>query len=234
MSMKSSILGRSTAGLGLVAGVLLFGPALGASPQGTKPNHGGAVENVCIVLGLPRDCRFGPNPRNPDEEVVDCERYLDGRHESQVPPNCQEVAGQLNQVRRATAAFFSYDVAVMSGWDTPISPCVESPAGGMGFHYANIDQLANGGKLSLLRPEALLYAPTADGSMEFLGVEYIIPAPDWSDSEPPELLGQSFHFNPGPNIWALHVWIGRDNPDGIFANFNPDVSCQYAPPPPAP
>ena len=41
-------------------------------------------------------------------------------------------------------------------------------------------------------------------------------------------------FTPAPNryaipaFWSLHAWIYKDNPtvpDGMFAPFNPDVSC---------
>lgn len=169
----------------------------------------------------------------PHNQGQDCETWLDGRPERNVPPRCRELAGQLNQVRRATSAFYSFDVAGAAGWDVAISPCVESPMGGMGYHIANLDQLGNG-SLSLLRPEVLLYAPTEDGSMEFLGVEYIIPDPDEELLEPPVLMGQTFHFNPGQKIWALHVWTAKHNPEGIFAAWNPEVSCEFAPPPPPP
>ncbi len=174
----------------------------------------------------------GPLAAHGDEPAYStrhaCEIWLDGRPAQQVPPRCRELAGQLNQVRRATSAFFSFDVGIAAGWDTAISPCVESPMGGMGYHIANMEQLGNG-SLSLLRPEVLLFAPTEDGSMEFLGVEYIVRAPDWPHAEPPQILGQSLHFNPAQNIWALHVWIGRDNPAGVFADWNPEVSCEFAP-----
>lgn len=62
-------------------------------------------------------------------------------------------------------------------------------------------------------------------------IEYIVPVPAWPHAEPPEILGQALHLNPVQNIWALHVWIGRHNPAGMFADWNPDVSCQFAPPP---
>jgi len=29
-------------------------------------------------------------------------------------------------------------------------------------------------------------------------------------------------------VWALHVWAWRENPSGLYANWNPKVSCQYA------
>ena len=141
----------------------------------------------------------------------------------------REVRAQLAQLEKAVSAFYSYDVAQAAGWDTVISPCVESPMGGMGYHVANMDELANKPfSVSLLRPEVLLYAPTADGSMEFLGVEYIVPYTPENASTPPSILGQEFQYNPQQGIWALHVWIARHNPAGIFAPFNPTVSCAFA------
>ncbi len=140
-----------------------------------------------------------------------------------------ETIADLEDLYRAVAPFYNYDVALASGWNVAISDCVESPMGGMGYHYANISQLGNGGKLSLLRPEALLYIPREDGSMEFVGVEYIIPEADWPYLDAPVFLEQHLHFNPHVGIWALHVWIARFNPEGIFADWNPEVSCAFAP-----
>ena len=35
--------------------------------------------------------------------------------------------------------------------------------------------------------------------------------------------------NVPPNgIWALHVWVGTENPTGIFQDFNPEVNCDFA------
>lgn len=150
-----------------------------------------------------------------------------------LPPRCidndEDYSAQLDQLRLGTVAFHSRDVAAAAGWNATISECVESPAGGMGYHVANIDYLADGGQLSLLKPEVLLYAPTEDGSMEFLGVEYIIPDADWPHAEAPEFFGRELHYNPMLEIWALHVWSARENPEGLFEDFNPDVSCAFAP-----
>jgi len=140
--------------------------------------------------------------------------------------NNQAVRAQINLLEKATTAFYSYDVAQASGWSAVISDCVESPTGGMGYHVANPGELdAKPFTLSLLRPEVLLYAPMADGSMEFLGVEYIVPYTLANASTPPSILGQQLQYNPHLNIWALHVWTARQNPDGLFAPFNPTVSC---------
>jgi hypothetical protein len=29
-------------------------------------------------------------------------------------------------------------------------------------------------------------------------------------------------------VWALHVWVGRQNPSGIFSDWNPKVTCDNA------
>ncbi len=138
----------------------------------------------------------------------------------------RQVRSELALLERATTAFNSYDVARAAGWNAVISDCVESPAGGMGYHVANMAALDGAPfELSLLQPEVLLYAPLPDGSMEFLGVEYIVPYTPDNASNPPEILGQKLQYNPHLDIWALHVWTERHNPSGIFAPFNPDVSC---------
>jgi hypothetical protein len=139
------------------------------------------------------------------------------------------VQKQLDMLRQAMSPFYSFDVAQVAGWNAPLSECVEVPElGGMGIHYGNPTQLDNGGALSLLRPEVLLYVPMADSSMELVAVEYIIGEADWPFAEAPEFLGQALHFNEQQRFWALHVWIGRSNPSGLFADFNPEVSCEHA------
>lgn len=157
-----------------------------------------------------------------------CDQLTDGLSNHPVPAQCMDLHEQLQTMRRVVSPFHSFEVAQVAGWGAQISECVESPMGGMGYHFANIDRLLDGGALSLLHPEVLLYAPTEDGSMEFVGVEYIIPAADWPNAAPPEFFGQTLHYNPVQDIWALHVWLGRHNPEGLFADWNPEVSCTFA------
>ena len=197
-----------------------------------------AVLATCLLLGLGvATPQALAQQSSPDEAARHC-ILLSMIGVKNLPPQCTgeedsqdlslEIEAQLDALRLATVAFHSFDVATAAGWDTAISPCVESPMGGMGYHIANMSQLNNGGHLSVLRPEVLLYAPTEDGSMEFLGVEYIIPADDWPHDDAPKLLGQHLHFNPNQNIWALHVWTAKHNAEGIFADWNPEVSCEFA------
>lgn len=58
--------------------------------------------------------------------------------------------------------------------------------------------------------------------LTLVAVEWVVPgAPT---DEPPELFEQHFHFNPTLGIWALHAWIWERNPNGLFADWNPQVA----------
>mgnify|MGYP001460004798 CR=1 FL=1 len=132
-------------------------------------------------------------------------------------------AGLLKQVHAATARYHSTTQATKAGYAVA-SPCVSHPTlGAMGFHWVNgalVDPV-----YEPLRPEAVLYAPSADGSLKLVAVEYIVinvgqPAPTF-DGHPFDVGGTPV---PAPH-WSLHVWIHRDNPNGVFTRFNPDVTC---------
>ena len=77
----------------------------------------------------------------------------------------------------------------------------------------------------MTRPEVLLYERQPDKSMQLVGVEYIVPFTAWTDANPPTLLGQTFVRNLTFNVWALHAWVWRANPRGIFSDWNPNVHC---------
>ncbi len=53
---------------------------------------------------------------------------------------------------------------------------------------------------------------------------HIVPFALWEGS-PPELFGQEFVANEADGVWQLHVWLFRNNPAGLFADWNPTVSC---------
>lgn len=132
-------------------------------------------------------------------------------------------AGLVKRVHAATARYHSTTQATKAGY-AAASPCVAAPGlGGMGFHWVN-DALVDPG-FDPLRPEALLYAPGPNGSLKLVAVEYIVidvgqPAPTF-DGHPFDVGG-----TPVPvDHWSLHVWVHRDNPNGIFTPFNPSVTC---------
>lgn len=132
-------------------------------------------------------------------------------------------AGSLKALHAATARFHSTVQATNAGY-VEDSPCVAAPGlGTMGFHWVNqslVDPV-----FEPLNPEAVLYAPNGNGKLKLVAVEYIVintgqPAPTF-DGQPFDIGG-----TPVPVAhWSLHVWIHQDNPSGIFAPFNPAISC---------
>lgn len=132
-------------------------------------------------------------------------------------------------LRRATAPFQQIEVAMAAGWTDEITGCMESPEGGMGYHYANFELLLDA-EVDPLRPETVMYEPQKDGSLRLVAVEYVIPEQFLPRTAVvPVVLGQPMHFAPAVSAWVLHVWLWRHNPEGMFADWNPRVSCQYAP-----
>jgi hypothetical protein len=132
-------------------------------------------------------------------------------------------------VRQATAQF--KDVRKAQGYAL-LHGCVSGPQeGAMGIHFAN-GALVGDGKLDVQHPEALLYEPK-DGKLQLVGVEYIVIADDWNakNKTPPVLMGQLFNYSSAPNrfgipaFYELHVWAWKTNPNGVFADWNPSVSC---------
>ena len=138
----------------------------------------------------------------------------------------------VEAVRQATAPYQDVQAALDAGY-APMLGCVSGPqSGAMGEHYMN-GALIGDGELEASQPEALLYAPQADGTVRLAGVEYLVLADAWDASHdgPPLLLGQLFNYVGAPNryrnpaFYELHVWASQDNPNGMFADFNPTVSC---------
>lgn len=131
----------------------------------------------------------------------------------------------VRDLRQATAAFHSMDAASAAGWDTAITGCIAHPdpaVGAMGFHYANQTLLADG-TVEATTPEVLVYAPKPGGGQQLVAVEYIVFTE--LNPVPPQLFGQTFHLNPNINAWVLHAWVWQHNPSGLFADFNPKITC---------
>jgi hypothetical protein len=129
----------------------------------------------------------------------------------------------IRSVRAANARFHSTTQAIMAG-HVPDDHCVSVPGvGGMGYHWANrtlVDPV-----FDPLNPEVVLYAKGPDGELRLVALEYVVidvgqPRPSFGD--------QLFDIGGAPvpvPHWTLHVWLYEHNPSGMFARFNPNVSC---------
>ena len=144
---------------------------------------------------------------------------------------------ELAQVRRATARFHDLDAALAAGYELGwvngsgnriITGCVASPSGAMGYHYFN-PQLMADLTTDLLQPEALVYAPGPEGQLRLVAVEWIVRGANSNPpgvSEAPTLLGMPMHILVPPvGFYLTHAWVWQPNPSGMFADFNPKVSC---------
>ena len=133
---------------------------------------------------------------------------------------------ELAQVRAATAQFHQLEAAEAAGHVLlpGLDHCFNNPGvGAMGYHYINPVLLDT--TVEAARPEALVYAPDANGRVRLAAVEYIVPAALWEAEELPSLFGHSFHLNEALGVHVLHAWIWQHNPAGIFEDWNPEVSC---------
>jgi len=132
---------------------------------------------------------------------------------------------ELAQLRAATRAYQSLDSAVAAGYPRAVADClVHEHHGAMGYHHVNRGYLSP--TLSIDKPQILLYERTPEGAYRLNGVEFIIPYRLYPrDSVAPVWMGQTMHREDNLNIWYLHVWAWKNNPDGVFANFNATVSC---------
>ncbi len=141
----------------------------------------------------------------------------------------------VQKVRDATARFVDINVAIAEGWK-PATPCVSGPTGGaMGVHFVLPSRIPDG-VLNASEPEALIYEPGRDGSMRLVGVEFIVIADDWTKAHPeggaPSVDGHLTNYVGSPNRYGLpafhelHVWAWEGNPQGSFADWNTQVSCE--------
>jgi hypothetical protein len=115
--------------------------------------------------------------------------------------------------------------------------------GAMGLHYVNME-LVGDGDIDVRYPEIILFEPQPNGRIRITGADYLVPVAAWEqkhkDEGPPMLKGQLFHLFDSPNrfgldpFYTLHVWAWKENPNGAFGNWNPDVSCEAFTRPEAP
>jgi hypothetical protein len=123
--------------------------------------------------------------------------------------------------------------------------------GSMGIHFFRPDLLGitgdkprvngNGTHTDFTRPGILIYEPQADGSLKLVAVENLVFQKSWhaaGNKKPPSFHGVEYDTmqdDPSTKVdeahmfephYDRHVWLYRENPNGMFAQFNPNVSCK--------
>lgn len=123
--------------------------------------------------------------------------------------------------------------------------------GAMGIHYVRPDLLGItappsprvsgvGTHTDFRKPAILIYEPQANGSLQLVAVENLVFAAAWhaaGHTGPPSFHGvawDSMKDDPATAVdeahmfephYDRHVWLYRKNPNGMFAQFNPAVTC---------
>jgi hypothetical protein len=134
-------------------------------------------------------------------------------------------ANAIATLRRATVRYHNLDAALRDGF-VLLHPCeVRSDEGPVGAVYVRMDRID--GTIDPRFPEALIYEPPQhrNGRYKLVGVEFAIPYAAWTEATPPQFLGATFQREDEFGVWALHAWVWRHNPEGLFAESNPRVSC---------
>ena len=153
---------------------------------------------------------------------------------TQQTSNQKSQASALIQiVRDSTERFKDVAQAEKEGYALQFG-CVSGPdSGAMGLHYVN-GALVNAGVIDATHPQIVIYEAQPNGRLKLIGADFLVIADAWDKKNqgPPELMGQLFHYWESPNrfglpaFYTLHVWAWKENPNGAFVNWHPNVSCQ--------
>lgn len=146
----------------------------------------------------------------------------------------------LAQIRAATAQYHDVDRAVADGYvREPV--CAAIATGAMGVHYPNtaligfvpgvLPRTGTDPNIDPLRPDVLVYEPQPSGRMRLVAVEYMVFQAAWQAAHPeqpvPSMFGVPFDLR--THGWKphyeLHLWLWRENPNGLTAEWNPKVEC---------
>lgn len=137
-----------------------------------------------------------------------------------------------------------------------VAPMMGRPAalGGMGIHFFRPDLLGIGAPpnprvdgigthTDFRKPSILIYEPRADGKLELVAVENLVFKKAWEaagntkrptfqgveydymfDDPKTKSIDEAHNFEPH---YDRHVWLYRPNANGVFAQFNPTVTCRF-------
>lgn len=161
----------------------------------------------------------------------------------------QQQAGEAMsaELAAAKAALEKYKDPVMAVHDGYLSTvgCIDYPkgsqegamsykAGAMGVHFLNLGYI--GPTISPDKPQVLIYEPRGD-KLELVAAEWFVPTQAVSGAVPSifgrQLEGPMMGHKPimpdGLHHYDLHVWLWKQNPNGIFHSTNPTVKCPKSP-----
>lgn len=214
----------------LAAALVLVAQALAAqSPKPAKPAKAAATSAVTSGAATPAD-------------VLNAEPSLD---------EVRKATKRFRDVKVALAEGYVRDPGNLC--DTAEMMGKPAALGAMGIHFFRPDLLGiteppspkvtgTGVHTDFRRPSILIYEPQQNGSLELVAIENLVFISAWEkagnttrpsyqgvpwdhmEDDPATEIDEAHMFAPH---YDRHVWLYRDNPNGIFAPFNPKVSCAH-------
>lgn len=191
-----------------------------------------SVLSATLLLALATGC----GPAAPEDDAAMGESVATPVTRPDLPP-------ELEAVRTALDRFQDPYAALREGYFSTVG-CLEFPGGAvegemaykpgaMGVHFLN--PLYVGPTLDPLKPQVLLYE-WADGRLRLTGAEWFAPVE--VSPTAPTIFGRTLD---GPmeghepilprelHHWDLHVWLWKENPNGLFHPTNSAVTCPPGP-----
>jgi hypothetical protein len=181
---------------------LLSGMFFGLTACGGQVNGNTATNSSATSGGL----RQQLHESAVDEDDDDCPGPADFDTVS------ERIERQLNIARHAVCKYRHLKAALADGYTDSGLPCVV----GQGYHYIKGSLV---GTTDIRHPSVLMY--TAAGQLT--SPEWI--APESQFPTPPSIFGQTMHSEDELGLWILHVWVWKLNPNGVFNDVNPNVTC---------
>jgi hypothetical protein len=161
------------------------------------------------------------------------------------------VTARFRNVEAALAEGYVRDPGNMC--DTAAMMGRPAALGGMGIHFFRPDLLGikgppnprvdgDGTHTDFRKPAILIYEPRADGSLELVAVENLVFKKAWHAAgnkglptfhgveyddmadDPETKVDEAHGFEPH---YDRHVWLYRPNANGMFAQYNPTVTCRF-------
>lgn len=147
---------------------------------------------------------------------------------------------ELQSVKKLLDKYNDPVVAVHDGFYSTLG-CISYPNGGgegsmkyppgaMGVHFINMGNV--GPTLDASKPQVLIYEPSGD-KLKLVAAEWFVPA-DLVKGPTPKIFGQELGgpmeghkplMPDGLHHYDLHVWLWKNNPEGVFSPTNPAVKC---------
>lgn len=186
-----------------------------------------------MIAGLAA-CRSAPQEPSVDEIRAVAERYRDvevAKAEGYTTDNRCVTAEMLGFPREMGAMGLHYVRRDMLGLPPKPPPPGSPRVSGTGTHT------------DFRKPAMLVYEPQPDGSLVLVAVENLVFASAWHEGlgnkEPPSFHGRPYELledKPETKVdeahgwqphYERHVWLFRDNPNGVYSSFNPKVTCAH-------